>query len=1041
LLQTDPFNHPGNDAEFYVGSASASPAANGIGAEGQYDGALAPDTWYRVAFAVDLTASAGQQLSKYVNGVLVGSQSLSGGVDGRYALGPAAQLFTTGLSGGFTQPGYVSSIQVVNGWMPAADIAALGGPSAAKLPPGDAVIQITNLSLNASQLTLNWGGPGGQFQVRNSPTLGQPVWQSIGTLSTNRSLTIPANGAMGFYRVTQPQPDIQIGQLPYGEQCISSKEILRSAGSQLQFYGLPVDLALSPDGKTVYIKNTSNLLVVDAASWTLLQTLSYPASGASLHGIAVNKDGTHVYVTGSGNELYDWTIANGTVSFSRTISLASGSDPCGLALSGDGTKAYVCLSIANKLAVVNLTSGTVSQQIAVGIAPWNVVLSPDGNTAYISDWGGRFPKAGDLTETSAGTAVVIDSRGVAASGVLSVVNLTSGLETAEVVTGLHPSDLVLSRDGSTLYVANANSDTVTVINTQAKTVRETILVRPSSTLPFGSSSTLPFGSETDGLALSADGTNLFVACAGNNAIALVELPNAQHTNSVVQGFFPTDWYPGAVAADSNYVYVANVKGLGTRYGQPAAISYAATSSYLGTANRIPVPSAEALSKYSAQVNKNGRLSQIQQAQQAPLAGQLPVPVPVHAGERSVFQHVLYIIKENKTYDEVFGDMAQGNGNPSLCIYPQFNTPNHHALAQQYVLLDNFYDNGVNSAVGHSWCTEANDSDHLEKSFGGWARSYGINSDPLTYVSSGFIWNNVLQHGLSFRNYGELMDASVPSGATWGDMYADYTNGTHSIAFANSTGIASLVPYTSPNVPGWDLNIPDQVRAYGFIKDLNAAQANGSWTTFNTLWLPDDHTGGTPPAQAQVADNDLALGQIVEAVTKSAFGSNTVIFVIEDDPQSGYDHVDGHRSLCLVISPYTKRNQVVSTFFNQTGLLHTMEQIMGLPPMNQGDAMAPLMFDCFTNTPNFTPYTALPSNINLVSGGTAMLSTKARYYAKKVQKMDFSKPDRINDDIFNRYIWHSIKGDARYPSEFVGGHGKGLKKLGLVLTKANKEDDD
>jgi autotransporter-associated beta strand protein/YVTN family beta-propeller protein len=1038
LFQTDPFNHPGNDAEFYVGNASSSPDANGLGTASQFNGPLAADTWYRIAFAVDLAASAGQQLSKYVNGVLVGSQSLLGGVDGQYSLGPAAQLFTTGLGGGFTQPGFVSSIQFVNGWLPPPAIAALGGPSAAKLPPGNAAIRVTNITQNSSLINLGWTGPDGQFQVQSVSNLTGPGWQAITGLSSNHSVSVPMNAPSSSYRVMQPQPDILVGQLPNGEQSLPTKQLLRPAGQRLQFGGRPVDLALSPDGKTLYIKNMSNLLVVDAAAWTLLQTLNYPASGASMHGIAVSRDGTHVYVTGSGGELYDWQVANGTVSFSRTIALAPGSDPCGLALSGDGATAYVCVSVANKLAVVDLASGAVSRQINVGIAPWNVALSPDGNTAYVSDWGGRFPTNGDLTATSAGTPVVVDSRGVAASGVLSFVDLAAGLETAQVTTGLHPSDLALSPDGSTLYVANANSDTVMVIDTQARTVRETILVRPSSTLPFGNSSPVPFGSEPDALALSADSTKLFVASAGNNAIAVVALPNGQQTNSVVQGFLPTDWYPGAIVADSNYVYSANVKGLGTRSGQPTATSYA-SSSFLGTANRIPIASAEALSKYTAQVNENGRLSQIQQAQRAPLAGQLPMPVPAHAGEPSVFQHVLYILKENKTYDQVFGDMTQGNGNPSLCIYPRNITPNHHALAQQYVLLDNFYCNGVNSADGHSWCTEANNTDHLEKSFGGFVRSYTFGDDPLTYSSTGFIWNNALQHGLTFRNYGEFDYASVPSGASWAQIYADYTNGTHSITYAQNIGVASLRPYSSTNVPGWDLNIPDQVRAYGFIKELNAAQASGNWAAFHLLYLPNDHTGGTPPPQAQVADNDLALGNVVQAVTTSIFASNTVIFVIEDDPQSGYDHVDGHRSLCLVVSPYTRRNQVVSTFYNQSGLLHTMEQIMGLPPMNQQDAMGPLMFECFTNKPDFTSYTALPNNINLATGGTAMLSSKARYYAKKVQKMDFSKPDLINEDIFNRYIWHSIKGNARYPSEFVGGHGKGLKALGLVLDKSRDDD--
>jgi hypothetical protein len=349
---------------------------------------------------------------------------------------------------------------------------------------------------------------------------------------------------------------------------------------------------------------------------------------------------------------------------------------------------------------------------------------------------------------------------------------------------------------------------------------------------------------------------------------------------------------------------------------------------------------------------------------------------------------------------------------------------------------------VNSADGHSWSTEGNNTDHLEKSVGGYSRSYTFGDDPLTYSSTGFIWNNALQHGLSFRNYGEFDYASpVPANATWRQIYTDFTNGTQAIHYTQNIGVASLRAYSSTNVPGWNLGIPDQVRADGFIKELNAAQVKGAWETFHLLYLPNDHTGGPPTPQAQVADNDLALGQVVEAVTKSSFGCSTVIFVIEDDPQSGYDHVDAHRSLCLVISPYTKRGQVISRFYNQAGVLHTMEQIMGLPPMNQQDAMAPLMFDCFTNVADFTPYTTLTNNVDLTSGttGTAMVTPKQKYWAKKLQKMDFTKPDRVNEDTFNRYIWFTVKGDAPYPSRFVGGHGKGLKQLGLVLDKSRDED--
>jgi len=286
-------------------------------------------------------------------------------------------------------------------------------------------------------------------------------------------------------------------------------------------------------------------------------------------------------------------------------------------------------------------------------------------------------------------------------------------------------------------------------------------------------------------------------------------------------------------------------------------------------------------------------------------------------------------------------------------------------------------------------------------------------------------------------------ADTSPAATWSQIYSDYLNHTHAIRYVQNIGIASLRPYSSTNVPGWNMGIPDVVRAEGFIKELNEAQSNGMWAAFHLLYLPNDHTGGPPSPRAQVADNDLSLGQVVEAVSKSIFWTNTVIFVIEDDPQSGYDHVDGHRSICLVVSPYTKRGQVVSTFFNQAGVLHTMERILGLPPMNQQDAMAPLMFECFTNVPNFTAYTALPNNVSLTEGiaNSGALSPPQRYWAKKLRRLNLTRPDRIDDDVFNRYIWFTIKGDAPYPAEFVGGHGKGLKQLGLVLDKNQKDADD
>ncbi len=950
----------------------------------------------------------------------------------------------------------MNSIQFLNGCLSSNALAALGGPTPDGIQSGAPRLQITQGNSLVPTTKFVWPGRyNSNLRIQQTTNLGDPnSWQSVGPLSSIRTLTVPTTslnatnvpGTVTFFRVGGPlatnidpgtvtEPDIMVGPLSTGGQSVPTKQILHTPGQTLNFGGFASDLVISPDGTTVYVKNNNNLLVIDLASWRLLQSVRYPADAASLHGIAVSPDGTHVYVTAVANQLYDFTVgAHRTVAYSRTISLFVNTDPCGIALSADGTTAYVCLGKSNSLAVVNLPTGTVTGQIKVGIAPWNVLLSTNGTTAYVSDWAGRFPVTGDLTQLSANTQVVVDSRGIASSGVVSIVDLTQNLEVAQVPTGLHPSDLALSQDGSTLYVANANSDTVTVINTQSLTVQESILMRPDPSLPFGSAS--------DGLTLSPDGTMLYVANGGNNAIAVVELPNTQHTNSVILGFIPTDWYPSAVLADSTNLYIANAKGIGS-FGTTV-------TQILGSANKIPIPSAEVLSKYTAQVQENGRVPQMLQSQLPAQPGQAAVPVPVHTGEPSVFQHVLYIIKENKTYDQMFGDIPQGNGASNLSIYPQFITPNHHALAAQFVLLDNYYCNGVYSTDGHSWCTEANATDYYEKSLGAINRSGHQGSDAMIYSSSGFIWNNVLQHGLTFHNYGCLGQSfPQPSSTTWLQVYTDYTNHTGLIHFSTYIGNAPVLPaYSSTYVSGFNLGIPDQLRADGFINEFNAAQSNGTWSALNMLYLPNDHTIGVSPGyptpRAELADNDLALGRVIQAVSTSIFWSNTVVFVIEDDPQGGYDHVDGHRSICLVISPYTKRAQTVSTFYNQIGMIHTMEQMLGLPPMNQMDAMGPLMTDCFTATPDFTPYTTLPSNIALNEmnpGTTAALKPRDRYWARLSLKQDFSKPDLANDEELNRIIWHSIKGNTHYPSEFVGAHGKGLKQFGLIVSKATKDDDD
>ena len=840
----------------------------------------------------------------------------------------------------------------------------------------------------------------------------------------------------------------RVGPLGDGGQVVATSQLIHPAGASLQFGGRPVDLVLSPDGRTLFVKDDRGLVVIDTQQWKIRQETKFPRGGGSMHGLLVTRDGARVYATTASNQLWEAKVGvDGILTWGRCVDLAGpggdadgGHASClwGIALSPDEKTIYVCLSRNNSLAVVDLDASKLVREIPVGVAPYDVLISADGNTAYVSNWGGRRPAKGDRTAMSSGTDTVADARGIACSGTVSFIDVKSGKDLAQVAVGLHPADLKMSSDGRALYVANANSDTVSVIDVPARRLAETILVRPDPTLPFGSA--------PNGLWLSSDDKTLYVANGGNNAVAVVSLRRGTRGHSAILGFIPAAWYPGAVAADKQHLYVANVKGLGSRSGAPDAKKWDIYQ-YLGTVNKVAIPAAPELKKYTAQVKADGRVPQILRAhEKARLAvKRAPVPVPARTGEPSVFEHVVYIIKENKTYDQVFGDLSQGNSDPALCVFGRETSPNHHALAEQFVLLDNYYCNGVCSADGHSWATEGNVTDYLEKSLMHATRAYSFGDDSLTYSSSGLIWDNVLGHGLSFRNYGEMDYAEPSPAAPWQAIYQDYLAKSGKITFLQNMPNDMLRRYSCRQYPGWNLDIPDVLRADVFLRELKEYDKKGEWPNFIIVYLPNDHNSGNSPGsptpRAQVADNDLALGRVIEGISKSRFWPKTCIFVNEDDPQSGFDHVDGHRSLCLVISPYTKRGAIVSQFYNQTAVLHTMERILGIPPMNQMDALAPLMTDCFTLKPDLRPYTCLPNRIPLDE-----MSTSTAYYrdpltlARSRGGQPFSRPDAIDDDALNRAIWYSVKGQsAPYPAHFAGAHGKGLAALHLTL--AREGDDD
>ncbi len=854
--------------------------------------------------------------------------------------------------------------------------------------------------------------------------------------------------------VTYAQDPVRVGEQTAGGTVVSTGQIVRPAGDTVAFAGRPVDLAVSQDGTTVYVKANNGLLVIDAASWKVRKQLNFPKGGASMHGIAVSADGAEVYLTSARNEIFVAKVDGvGGAEWSRTLALTgpkgttADDDPAhltGIAISADGARAYVCASRNNTLAVVDLrapdAAAALSRHIPVGIAPFDVVLSPDGNTAYVSDWGGRRPKAGERTGDSSGTQVLVDERGIGASGAISVVDLVSGKETRLIESvGLHPSDLVLSRDGKTLYVANANSDTVSVIDLSSKDQTRTVNVKPDPALPFGSA--------PNALALDDERGLLYVANGGNNAVAVI--PTRGEKAFQAAGFIPAGWYPGALALTSDRLYIANVKGEGSRTVEEKDKGWNVHWSR-GTVQRVTAPiDAPTLAAYTEQAHRDGHTPHVlTMLERSTATGVAPVPVPAKLGEPSVFEHVVYIIKENRTYDQVFGDLTRGNADPRLCIYPREITPNHHALAEEFALLDNYYCNGVLSADGHSWATEGYVTDHLEKSFGGFTRSYTFGDDALTYSSSGFIWDRVLAAGLSLRNYGEMDYAEPPKGTTFKQIYDDFVSGANTIKFEQKIGLPRIAQYSARDFPGWNMDIPDVLRASVFLKELEGFEKSGLFPNFVIVYLPNDHTSGldegSPTPNAHVADNDLALGRIIEGISKSRFWPKTCIFVNEDDPQDGFDHVDGHRSLCLVVSPYTKRGAVVSKFYNQTSVLHTMSRILGLPPMNQIDAASPLMTDCFTKTVDLAPYTARKNNVPLdqLNPPKTALRGEALHWAKKSEQQDFAKIDAADEDTLNRILWFAAKGpDAPYPARLAGAHGRGLKGLNLALSGERDPDDD
>jgi YVTN family beta-propeller protein len=844
-----------------------------------------------------------------------------------------------------------------------------------------------------------------------------------------------------------------VGRNPNGLET-PVNQFVTPVGVQVELPGIrPNALALSPDGKRLVTAGlTQNLIVVDPATGEIVQRVPLPAddklppagsvsSGIlqpneraklSFTGLVFSPDGSRIQLANVNGDIKVFGVDPGykiTPLYSIPLPpanapLRQAEIPAGIALSSDGKKLYVAGNLSNRLLELDAATGAVLRSWDVGVAPFGVVLV--GQKIYVSNWGGRRPDANSLSGPAGeGMRVRVDARSIASEGSVSVIDLNSELRTPifEIVTGLHACAMALSPNGRWLVVANAGSDTLSIIDTRTDKIVETICARPNPADLFGA--------QPNALTFDGKGRTLFVCNGTQNAIAMFRFKPG---NSQLLGLIPVGWFPGSIACDAKrkQIYVANIKSLPAnvekaKSGLGNGIGYN-THQYGGSLSLVPVPSGKELAACTRTALANLRYPLLAQAALPARPDQPARPVPERVGEPGVFRHVIYIIKENRTYDQVLGDVQEGNGNADLCVFGATVTPNQHKLVRDFVLLDNTYCCSILSADGHQWTDTGIVMDYVERGFAGWPRSYPAGGfgeggrDALAYSPAGFIWNHALAHGKTVCDFGEFTTAakywksSGSTNVTFLDAYHDFTGGSNAIVYSCETDIEALRSYVVTNTLGWDLDVPDVWRAAQFIKNLKQFETADNLPNLVILWLPNDHTSGTAPGSptpaAQVADNDLAMGQVIEAVSHSKYWKDTCIFAVEDDPQNGWDHVSGYRTTAYVASAYTRRGAVVNTQYNQTSLLRTMELMLGLPPMNQMDATATPMFDCFTNTPDFTAYSAVTNQVPLDQMNPEpkkISDPRLRKDAYVSARLPLKQEDQCPEEVFNRILWDATKG--------------------------------
>lgn len=831
-------------------------------------------------------------------------------------------------------------------------------------------------------------------------------------------------------------------------------QLLTPYGRQVELAGLrPQALALSPDGKHLLVSGkTSELLVIDVNRAEVIQRLALPGDGqtvppavvspnilkpdrsgqVSYTGLIYSHDGKRVYLSNVNGSIKVFALdTSGALQPSHTIALPDANAPrrkpeipSGLALSADDTKLYVCGNLSNKLLEIDAANGKVLRSFDVGMAPYDVVLA--GNKAFVSNWAGRRPGAGDPTGPAGrGTLVRVDPvRHISNEGSVSIIHLDENKVSAELLTGLHASALVASPDQKYVVCANAGSDHLSIIDVAQELVTETVWAKRKPSDLFGAS--------PNALAFDASGRTLFVANGTQNAVAVLHFDPAEKGDTKLEGLIPAGWFPGAILFDvkRNSLCVANIKGLPLKPKKQGGSVGFNSHHYHGSVSLMPVPNEADLQKLSERAARNIRRGAIAQAALPPRPDQPARAIPERIGEPSLIKHVVYLIKENRTYDQVFGALKRGRGQADLCIFGEEITPNQHKLVNEFVLLDNTYCAGILSADGHQWSTTAFSTDYMEKSFAGFPRSYpdGMGedeADALAYSPAGFLWDNAVAHKKSIRNYGEFMapkvrwiDPARKGTPSYLACYRTWRGESKEVHFESEPSVESIRPFSPTDYVGWEMAVPDQYRADFILRELKDYEAEGEFPNLVIICLPNDHTSGTNPGSPTpascMADNDLAFGRIVDGLSHSKFWREMAIFAIEDDPQAGWDHVSGYRTTAYCISPFAKRGALVSTQYNTTSIIRTIEQILGLPPMNQFDASATPMFDCFTDQPDLTPFQSVANKVPLDQmnpGLGAILNHFLRADAAMSSTLNFREVDKAPEDILNRILWRAQKGPS------------------------------